>query len=159
MRDALSVSDLEDAKFCIVRLVQAPLHSILPNLNQFSPYVDDKGVIRIGGRLSRMTDPVNFKHAIILPKNAPFTSLVVRHSHLLTGYGGKGFTLNHIRQSGFFIICGVSLVKSLIFKCVGCRRLRAKQYSQKMSDLPFDRVSKSAPFENEIGRASCRERV
>ena len=121
---------------------------MLPNLQQFSPYVDDKGVIRVGGRLSRMSDSINFKHPVILPTNSLFTSLVVRHSHLLTGHGGKGFTLNHVRQSGFFIICGVSLVKSLIFKCVGCRRLRAKQCSQKMSDLPTDRISKSAPFEN-----------
>ena len=48
----------------------------------------------------------------------------------------------------FFIIGGVSLVKSLIFKCVGCRRLLAKQCSQTMSDVPVDRISKSAPFEN-----------
>ena len=48
----------------------------------------------------------------------------------------------------FFILNGVSLVKSILFKCVGCRRLRAKQCSQKMSDLPFDRVSRSDPFEN-----------
>ena len=51
-RDVLSVSDLEDAKTRVVRLVQLPLHSVLPNLQQFSPYVDDKGVIRVGGRLS-----------------------------------------------------------------------------------------------------------
>ena len=147
-RDVLSVPDLEDAKIRVVRLVQAPLHSVLSNLQQFSPYVDDKGVIRVGGRISRSSDSFEFKHPIILPRNGLFSSLVVRHSHLLTGHGGKGFTLNHVRQSGFFIICGVSLVKSLTFKCVGCRRLRAKQCSQKMSDLPIDRISKSAPFEN-----------
>ena len=57
-------------------------------------------------------------------------------------------SLNHVRQCGFFIINGVSLVKSIIFKCVGCRRLRAKQCTQKMSDLPVDRVSQTAPFQN-----------
>ena len=39
-------------------------------------------------------------------------------------------------------------MKSIIFKCVGCRRLCAKQCTQKMSDLPVDRVSQTAPFEN-----------
>ena len=53
-------------------------------------------------RLLRMSDASNFKYPIILPKNAVFTSLVVRYSHLLTGHGGIGFTLNHVRQSGFF---------------------------------------------------------
>ena len=117
-------------------------------MQQHSPYVDDSGVIRVGGRLSRMSDSIQFKNPIILLKNSNFSTLVIRHSHLLTGHGGKGFTLNHVRQCGFFIINGVSLVKSIIFKCVGCRRLRAKQCTQKMSDLPVDRVSQSAPFEN-----------
>ena len=102
-RDVLSVSDLEDAKLRFARLVQAPVHAVLSNLQQFSPYVDDEGVIRVGGRLSRMTDSIDFKHPMILPKKSLFSSLVVRHSHLLTGHGGKGFTLNHVRQSGFFI--------------------------------------------------------
>ena len=138
-RDVLSVSDLEDAKICVVRLVQAPFHSLLnsPLMEQHSPYVDDSGVIRVGGRLSRMSDSIQFKNPIILLKNSRFSTLVIRYSHLLTGHGGKGFTLNHVRQCGFFIINGVSLVKSIIFKCVGCRRLRAKQCSQKMSDLPL----------------------
>ena len=94
---------------------------------QHSPVVDDKGIIRVGGHLSRMSASSEFKNPIILPRNSLFSILVVRHSHLLTGHGGKGFTLNHVRQSGFFILNGVSLVKSILFKCVGCRRLRAKR--------------------------------
>ena len=131
--DVMSVSDLEEAKICVVRLVQSPLHSLLnsPSMLQHSPFVDDSGVIRVGGRLSQMSDSVHFKNPIILSKNSLFSTLVIRHSHLLTGHGGKGFTLNHVRQSGFFILNGVSLVKSILFKCVGCRRLRAKQCSQK----------------------------
>ena len=90
----------------------------------------------------------DFKNPILLPKEASFSTLVVRNSHVAVGHGGKGFTLNNVRQSGFFIINGVSLVKSVVFKCVKCRRLRAKQCGKKMSDLPIDRVSQSAPFEN-----------
>ena len=59
-RDILSVSDLQDAQIPVVQLVQALRHFVLPNLQQFSPYVDDKGVIRVGGRLSRMSDSVDF---------------------------------------------------------------------------------------------------
>ena len=102
------------AKDAGVQPGEPPLHFLLPNLQQFSPFIDDEGVIRVGGRLSRMPDYIDFKHPIILPKNQ-FSSLVVRHSHLLTGHGGKVFTLNNIRQSGFFINCGVLLVKTLIF--------------------------------------------
>ena len=74
--------------------------------------------------------------------------MVVRHSHITVGHGGKGFTLNHVRQTGFYIIGGASLVKTFVFHCVGCRKLRAKTCGQKMSDLPCDRVSQTAPFAN-----------
>ena len=108
---------------------------------QHSPFIDNFGVIGVRGRLSQMSDSVHFNNPIILSKTSLFSSLVIRHSHLLTDHGGKGFTLNPVRQSGFFILNGVSLVKSIVFKFLGCRRRRAKQCSQKMSDLPFDRVS------------------
>ena len=90
-----------------------------------------------------MSYSIHFKNPIILPKNSNFLSLVIRHLHLLTGYGGKSCL-----KCGFFIISGVSLKKSIIFKCVGCRRVRAKQCTQKMSDLPVDRLAQTAPFEN-----------
>ena len=100
----LSVSDINDAKLRIARLVQVPLHSVLnsPSMQQHSPFVDENGVIRVGGRISRGPDSHNFKHPVILPKNCHFCSLIVRHSHTLTRHGGKGFTFNHIRQLGFF---------------------------------------------------------
>ena len=105
-RDLLSVSDLEEAKISVVRLVQVPLHSLLnsPLMQQHSPFVDDHGVIRVGGRLSRMSGSIEFKNPVILTKNSPFSALVIRRSHLLTGHGGKGFTLIHVQQSGFFIV-------------------------------------------------------
>ena len=78
-RDVLSVSDLENAKLCVVRLVQSPLHSILnsPSMLQHSPFVDDSGVIRVGGRLSRMSASSEFKNPIILPRNSLFSILAL----------------------------------------------------------------------------------
>ena len=56
----LSVSDIDDAKVCVVRLVQAPPYSLLnsPLIQHHSPFIDDFGVIRVGGRLLRMSDSI-----------------------------------------------------------------------------------------------------
>ena len=100
-RDVLSVSDIDDEKVRVVRLVQVPLHSLLnsPLMQQHSPYVDDSGVIRVDGCLSRISGSIEFKNSIILSYNSPFSALVIRHSHLLTGHGGKGCTLNQIGRA------------------------------------------------------------
>ena len=94
MLDALSVSDLNDAKLRVVRLVQSPRHLLLnsPSMLQHSPFVDNQGIIRVGGRLSCMSASSDFKNTIILSKNSLFSILVFRHSHVLTGHGGKVFT-------------------------------------------------------------------
>ena len=98
MLDALSVSDLNDAKLRVVRLVQSLLHLLLnsPSMLQHSPFVDNQGIIRVGGRLSCMSASSDFKNTIILSKNSLFSILNIRHSYVLTGHGGKGFTLNHV---------------------------------------------------------------
>lgn len=55
-------------------------------------------------------------------------------------------TMNEIRQNGFMIVglCGV--VSHVISKCRECRKLRACPHSQKMSDLPWNRLEPSPRF-------------
>ena len=55
-------------------------------------------------------------------------------------------TLNAIRQAGYWVINGRSTVAHLISKCVICRKLRGERLTQKMSDLPAERATPSAPF-------------
>ena len=40
----------------------------------------------------------------------------------------------------------ITVVRSFISKCVYCRRWRGKPVTQKMADLPADRIEASAPF-------------
>ena len=88
-RDVLSVSDIEDSKICVVRLVQAPFHPLLnsPLMQQHSRFFDNSGDIRVGGRLSRISGSIEFKNPVILSQNSSFSALVIRKSNLLTGHG------------------------------------------------------------------------
>ena len=70
-----------------------------------------------------------------------------RHFHAKIGHHqGREITHNAIRQAGYWIIDGRSSVARIISKCVTCRRLRSRPLTQKMSDLPEERVSPTAPF-------------
>ncbi|GFW18203.1 uncharacterized protein TNCV_4007431 [Trichonephila clavipes] len=50
--------------------------SVLPNskLKTLNPFLDDNGVLRVGGRLCNLELSFNKKHQIILPKNNKLTS-------------------------------------------------------------------------------------
>ena len=55
-------------------------------------------------------------------------------------------TLNEIRCNGFWVINGNAAVRSRIYHCVTCKKLRGKLEEQKIADLPEERSSDAAPF-------------
>ncbi len=115
-------------------------------LYRLDPYLDDDGIIRVGGRLRRAGFPLEIKHPAILPRKHHITELLIRHCHELVEHQGRGMTTNEIRSHGFWIIGCSSAVSYAISTCVVCKRLRSSALVQKMADLPTDRVEPSPPF-------------
>ena len=116
------------------------------NLYKLDPFLDEKGVIRVGGRLKNSTVDFEIKHPILLPKNDHATTLLVSQYHQNENHQGYGMTHNAIRQAGYHVINGRGVVSSVISKCVPCLKKRGRFQEQKMSDLPAERVEPSPPF-------------
>lgn len=115
-------------------------------INRLDPFLDDSGVLRVGGRVHRGNFNIKLKHPIIIPRKSNITNLLIRHYHERIRHQGRGMTTNEIRANGYWIIGCSSAVYSQISKCVKCRRLRACTQVQRMSDLPADRLTDEAPF-------------
>ena len=154
-------ADLADVEIRVVREVQAHAFSdeisLLRSglqlsrkhpLSKLSPFLDSDDVLRVGGRLRHSDLDYKVKHPVLLPKDGHFTRLVIRESHLAVRHSGRGFTLNRVRASGYWIFGGSRAVASFLHSCVACRRLRYATKEQKMADLPSDRVENCAPFTN-----------
>ena len=110
------------------------------------PYIDEDGIIRVGGRLDKSNLNNECKHPIVLPKGSPISKLIIAWCHKKTGLTGRGMTLNENRTSGFWIVCADSATHKFIHYCVVCRSLRGKHGEQKMAELPFDRLQEELPF-------------
>ena len=144
-----NVDDLEIAKEKLLLLLQNVNFGNKDNrkLKKLDPFHDTAGILRVGGRYCNIFDAeFNMKHPIILPRNQHLSLLILRWCHESTKHSGRDSTLNEMRQNGFWIIGANNAVKSLIFKCVQCRELRAKSGEQKMASLPKDRVTPAPPF-------------
>ncbi len=115
-------------------------------LVRLDPFVDEKGLLRVGGRIhcADISDPE--KHPLILPPNHHVTDLLIQHYHDQVAHQGRHFTEGVIRSAGLWIVSGKRLVSNIIHNCVLCKKLRGKMESQKMSALPPDRVSVDPPF-------------
>ena len=117
-------------------------------LAQLSPFIDECGVLRVGGRLRHARVHYDHKFPALLPSDHPVTTLVVRHYHAQTKHQGRHLTNAAIRQAGFFIQAGTTVIRKVIAQCVTCSRLRGSLLTQQMSDLPPDRLEESPPFTN-----------
>ena len=115
-------------------------------LYRLDPFLDKDGLMRIGGRIKRADLPAATKHPVILPRKSPITDLLIRFCHGKVNHMGRGITQNELRQRGYWIVGGSSAVSNCISQCVIYRKLRRHLETQKMSDLPIDRVEPSPPF-------------
>ncbi|XP_006823075.1 uncharacterized protein LOC102803130 [Saccoglossus kowalevskii] len=107
---------------------------------KLSLFIDDQGLLRVGGRIQKSCQPFEIKHPVILPKN------IVRHFHEQINHMGRDCTHNYIRQHGYWIISGSYTVSKLINQCVMCRKFRRAPQTQKMGDLPCDHIKEALPF-------------
>ena len=85
-----------------------------------------------------MTD--NEKHPIILPKKEVMVEMLIQHHHEEIAHLGRTSTLGEVRNRGYWIINGGSQVRKLVNNCRHCKGLRGKPKTQKMADLPEERV-------------------
>ncbi|KAL7724972.1 hypothetical protein ACLKA6_009761 [Drosophila palustris] len=53
-----------------------------------SPFLDEAGIIRVGGRLRHSALAFDSRHPIILPKHHPLTLAIIRHLHLRNHHAG-----------------------------------------------------------------------
>ena len=120
--------------------------SLGSKLVQLDPIIDDKDLLRVGGRLKKSSFLYGVKHPIIIPRDSHITSLIIRHYHEKTMHQGRGLTMNAIRSSGIWIVGCTRAVSTYIFKCGICRRLRGNELGQKMSDLPVEQLDDPPAF-------------
>lgn len=154
-----SVEHFQEAETLIIRVVQHETYGKeLEAINQkkslpkeshilkLDPFLDEYGILRVGGRLNKSNIPSVERNPIIVPAKHHIAILLVRLHHTSVQHQGRHITEGAIRSAGLWIVGGKRLISSIIFKCVVCRKLRGKFVCQKMADLPSDRLEQAAPF-------------
>ena len=135
LKSSINVELLRKAEYAIIRMVQLRAfreeikllgdsnrsHRQLKkksSLIKLSPFIDQFGILRVGGRIQNADVPYEIKHPIILPRRCPTTNLVIQHAHEELFHAGRTATLNELRSRGYWIVNGNSLVRFYISRCV-----------------------------------------
>ena len=154
----LSASELETAEAVILRDVQgqhfqSEIRSLRAGetevkssrLQHVTPFLDDGGVLRVGGRLDNAPLTFSGRHPAILPPDGHVSRLVVMAAHQQVLHSGLERTLTELR-SQFWLCRGRSLVKRVLHECVICKRRRCNAEVPRMADLPEARFDDARAF-------------
>ncbi|KAK3099229.1 hypothetical protein FSP39_001287 [Pinctada imbricata] len=117
-------------------------------ISSLDPYFESDGFIRVGGRIMKSRIPFESKHPILLPGQNHISELLVTHYHNKVLHQGRHFTEGAVRSAGLWITRCKRLISNVISACVPCRKMRGRLASQKMADLPADRLEPGPPFSN-----------
>lgn len=110
-------------------------------IHNLCPFLDDEGILRVGGRLKNAQIPFDMKHQILLPKTSMFTTLVIREAHHVSLHGDPKITESFVRRK-YWVIRSQTAIKKELRLCVTCVRLNPSIMQQFMADLPAARVEK-----------------
>ncbi|XP_064473912.1 uncharacterized protein LOC135388341 [Ornithodoros turicata] len=115
-------------------------------LKDLRPFIDDDGILRLGGRMGGSRQTFSECHPIILPTHSHYARLLILQSHRQVFHCGVRDTLVQLRER-FWILRARQQVKRILRGCVTCRRNDARHLTQPDGQLPPDRVTMSHPFE------------
>ena len=124
-------------------------HQDLPHKSPLAPvcpYLDENGVLRVGGRLQNSELAVAATHPVILHRKSQLARLLAEQIHQRALHAGPATTLS-LLSYGHSIIGAKRLVKSVSRACITCRRSYACNAGQKMAPLPACRTTPSPPFQ------------
>ena len=153
----LSHDDISLAEAAIIKSIQMSSFSseinclknnkrikVCSDMVRLSPFIDDQGLLRVGGRLHNSELNFRARHPILIPKDH-LGKIIIAETHHNTFHGGVEVIVSTIREK-FWIIGLKGMTKSCVRKCVTCLRYRGNVIRPKMGPLPEARVTISRPF-------------
>ncbi|GBN42555.1 hypothetical protein AVEN_69906-1 [Araneus ventricosus] len=120
----------------------------LPSNNKIiplTPFYDDSGIIRVGGKLKNSMLTESQKHPILLPKTDHVVNLIITDYHLKLLHAGPQLIQAALREK-FWILSARDAVRREVRKCIPCFRNRPKLAEQIMGELPKSTVCPSSVF-------------
>nr|XP_022914664.1 uncharacterized protein LOC111425114 [Onthophagus taurus] len=154
-----SWSKLQKSKRLLVKLAQEQEFSedisnlkakgikLTSKLKTLDPFLDEDGILRVGGRLANTDLTFSRKHQIILPSKHKLTELIIRHKHLENLHAGVQTLLSIIRLE-YWPVNGKNVIKKILRSCTICFRVKPRFIFPKMGMLPKERTTPVRPFTN-----------
>lgn len=116
------------------------------SLHKLNPMIDDKNLLRVGGRLAESNLPSHEANPLLIPGKHHIATLLIQHHHEAVQHQGRHFTEGAVSGSGLWIVGAKRFISSVIHKRVTCRKLRGRTEQQIMAGLPAEHLQTDSSF-------------
>ncbi|GFU82003.1 integrase catalytic domain-containing protein [Trichonephila clavipes] len=137
--------DLSNNYFKIIHIVSY-IYRFIENCRS----KDDKGILRVGGRLEKASIPYSQKHPAILAKNSKLSKIYFITLHKKLFHVGPQGLLNAVRLR-FWALGGRNLARKTVHTSVVCFKCKPIPSSQIMGNLPYEKNQNLAAYFTEEG--------
>lgn len=110
-----------------------------------APFIDQSGLLRVGGRLKNSELQFDACHPVMLPREHELTKCIIKQGHVRSLHAGTHATMAAVRQR-FWPLALRSATRKIIRDCLTCFKARPIQSEALMGSLPTSRVTVSRPF-------------
>lgn len=115
------------------------------SLASLSPFIDEEGLLRVGGRLQHADLSSAITHPIILDSRSHIVQLMVEQTHRTLLHAGSSTVMATLSQT-FYIPRLRNLLRKIASNCVACHKANARTAQQYMGELPAARAQPARPF-------------
>lgn len=151
-----NVSHLEYAEFSVIRHLQSVHFAneiakykkgiLLPrSFLRLNAFVDNQGVLRVGGRLTNASIAYDSQHPILLPRRDHIVNLIIDYYHRKYLHTGPQLLMSLLRQK-YWILSARNIVRTRVQKCNICFKTRPTNQFPLMASLPACRVTEAKAF-------------
>ncbi|XP_062703980.1 uncharacterized protein LOC134286384 [Aedes albopictus] len=172
--ERLSVCELDAAQVQIIKITQQryfdqEIKNIRKNgcvannssLVTLHPFLDDNGLLRVGGRIQAAGVTYDQKHPLVLPSKCSVTQLIATDTHRKNLHVGPQGLLYAMRLK-YWPIHGKQLARQVVHRCITCFKNKPKPLHQIMGQVPDVRLYPGRPktiptlrrFSSQRGRSS-----
>ncbi|XP_036346924.1 uncharacterized protein LOC118756260 [Rhagoletis pomonella] len=154
----LTTMELQEGTFLLIRMIQKThlrdkykaleareVVKTSSEIRSLNPFLDERGLLRVSGRLQNSDLEFSSKHPIILPKRHPVTDAIISSFHRKLLHAGPQSLLASIRLQ-YWPVGGRKTVNRVINKCIRCFHVKPKLMEHLMGNLPSERVQCNRAF-------------
>jgi len=145
----LSMEELVEAEYAVIRDIQEEVFSGkgVDRLSGIEVFKREDGLLYVKTRSVMRKDLIYSTTPLLLSGEHPLVRQLILDCHRERCHAGVGYLLVKLRKK-YWILKARKTIKSVLAKCIKCRKLNAKPVVTETAPLPLDRIADVEVFQN-----------